>query len=239
MTKNWKSKKDKRNAAAAFLRKTITDPNVRSAVLKDRKAAHQLFEREGGINIPDAVEVICVGPSTQERDRLVVFVLPPEDTAIEQIDPLKHWVAAWTPYMVEPMTAPSQMSLETAARKSWASKKDRRDAAAAFLRKTITDPNVRAAVLKDREATHKLFEREGGINIPDDVEMICVGPSTQERDRLVVFVLPPESTPIEQIDPLKYWIASWPPYATDPVTTSLPNDQIESGTAAISLQVRS
>jgi hypothetical protein len=116
--KNWKSKKDQRNAAAAFLRKTITDRDVRSTVLKDRKAAHQLFEREGGINIPDDVEVICVGPSTQEREKLVVFVLPSEDTAIEQIDPLKYWVAAWDPYLVDPFRTPlqhGQTFLEAAA----------------------------------------------------------------------------------------------------------------------------
>jgi hypothetical protein len=232
MTKNWKSKKDQRNAAAAFLRKTLTDPDVRSTVLKDRKAAHQLFEREGGINIPDGVEVICVGPSTQERDRLVVFVLPPEDTAIEQIDPLKHWVAAWAPYMVEPMTAPSQMKLNTAAHVNWDSKKDRRDTAAAFLRKTITDHDVRSAVLADRNAAHQLFEREGRIKIPNDVEMICVGPSTQERDKLVVLVLPSEDTAIEQLDPLKYWVAAWPPYLVDPIPAPMQHGQTPLETAA-------
>jgi hypothetical protein len=106
MTRNWKSKKDRREAAAEYLRKTITDPDVRSAVLKDRKAAHRLFEREGNINIPDDVEVICIGPSTQERDRLVVFVLPPEDTPTEYLDPLRYWVAAWQPYGGEIIEGP-------------------------------------------------------------------------------------------------------------------------------------
>jgi hypothetical protein len=101
--------------------------------------------------------------------------------------------------------------------RTWKLKKDRRDAAVAFLKKTITDPNVRSAVLKDRQAAHKLFEREGGINIPDDVEVICVGPSTQERDRLVVFVLPPEGTDAEHLDPFKYWTGTWYPYGMDPV----------------------
>jgi hypothetical protein len=106
MTRNWKSKKDRREAAAAFLRKTIDDPNVRSTVLKDRKAAHRLFKREGGINIPDDVEVICIGPSTQERDRLVVFVLPPEGTPSAHIDPLKYWIGTWLPYGFEMVTGP-------------------------------------------------------------------------------------------------------------------------------------
>src|SRR6266853_6045133 len=107
MPRTWKSKQDRRDAAVAFLRRTITDPNVRSAVLKDRKAAHKLFEKEGDIDIPDDVEVICVGPSTQERDRLVVFVLPPDGTDTEHLDALKHWVAAWEPYGLDPIIIPS------------------------------------------------------------------------------------------------------------------------------------
>ena len=103
MKRTWKLKKDRRDAAVAFLKKTITNPDVRSAVLKDRQAAHKLFEREGNIDIPDDVEVICVGPSTQERDRLVVFVLPPEGTDPEHIDPFKYWTGTWYPYNMDPM----------------------------------------------------------------------------------------------------------------------------------------
>jgi hypothetical protein len=104
MTRTWKSKKDRRDAAVAFLQKTISDPDVRSAVLKDRKIAHKLLEREGNINIPDDVEVICIGPSTQERDRLVVLMLPPDGTSPEHIDPLKYWLAGWIPYEMDPAT---------------------------------------------------------------------------------------------------------------------------------------
>ena len=106
MNRNWKSKKDRREAAAAFLRKTLIDPDVRSAVLKDRKAAHRIFEREGNVSIPDEVEVICIGPSTQERDRLVVFVLPQEGTSTDHIDPLKYWIGAWLPYGFEMLIGP-------------------------------------------------------------------------------------------------------------------------------------
>jgi hypothetical protein len=115
MNKNWKSKKDRREAATAFLQKTITDSDVRSAVLKDRKAAHRIFEREGKINLPEDVEVICIGPSTQERDRIIVFVLPPEGTPVDQIDPLKHWVAAWQPYGFEVITGPAHRDHKPAA----------------------------------------------------------------------------------------------------------------------------
>lgn len=102
MNRNWRSKKDRRDAAVAFLKKTVTDPEVRSVVLKDRGAARRMFREIGGINIPSDVEVICLGPSTQELDRLVVFALPSEDASTDHIDPLKHWIAAWEPYGLDP-----------------------------------------------------------------------------------------------------------------------------------------
>ena len=119
--------------------------------------------------------------------------------------------------------------------RTWKSKKDRKDAAVAFLQKTITDPDVRSAVLKDRKAAHKLFEREGEISLPADVEVICVGPSTQERDRLVVFVLPPEGTSPEHLDAFKYWIGTWPPYSGEPITSFLSHRQREPEIAVPSL----
>ena len=106
MTRNWKSKKDRREAAAAFLKKTLVDPDVRSLVLKDRSAAHRVLAREGAIDLPEDVEVICVGPSTQERDGLLVFVLPPEGTPTEHLDPLKYWVGTWQPYGFEMLMGP-------------------------------------------------------------------------------------------------------------------------------------
>ena len=105
--KTWKLRKDRREAAVAFLQQTIINPRVRSSVLKDRKAAHRLFEKIGQIDLPEDVEVICVGPSTQERDRLIVFVLPPEGTPVEHLDPFKYWIAAWFPYHLDPSAAQS------------------------------------------------------------------------------------------------------------------------------------
>ena len=102
--------------------------------------------------------------------------------------------------------------------KDWASKNDRRAAVADFLKKTISDPQLRARVLTDRAAAHETLKKEGDINLPDDVEVICVGPSTQERDRVIVLVLPAEETEAENLDPLKYWIGTWPMYDVDPST---------------------
>jgi hypothetical protein len=100
--------------------------------------------------------------------------------------------------------------------RDWNSKKDRRDAVITFLQKTLSDPEVRARILGDRQAAHQALEKEGDIDVPDDVEVICVGPSTQERDRLIVIVLPPEGTETENLDPFKYWIGTWPEYGVDP-----------------------
>jgi hypothetical protein len=100
--RDWNSKKDRRDAVTAFLQKTITDPELRARVLQDRQAARQMLGKEGDIDLPDEVEVICVGPSTQERDRLIVIVLPEEGTQTENLDPLKYWIGTWEPYDVDP-----------------------------------------------------------------------------------------------------------------------------------------
>ena len=97
-TRSWKSKKDRKAAATEFLKQVVVDPDMRSSVLKDRRAAHRLLARAGDIDIPDDVEVICIGPSTQERDRLVIFILPPEGTDTEHLDVFKHWIGTWVPY---------------------------------------------------------------------------------------------------------------------------------------------
>ena len=122
--------------------------------------------------------------------------------------------------------------------RTWKSKKDRREAAVAFLQQTVTDPDIRSSVLKDRKAAHQLFEKAGDINIPDDVEVICIGPSTQERDKLVVFVLPPEGTETEHLDAFKYWIGTWFPYGMDTMKVSASHDQASSEIPEPSLQSR-
>ncbi len=102
-TRNWKSKKDRKDAATEFLKQVVIDPDVRSSVLKDRRAARRLLTKVGEIDVPDDVEVICIGPSTQERDRLVVFILPPEGTETEHLDVFKYWIGAWLPYGPGPL----------------------------------------------------------------------------------------------------------------------------------------
>ena len=74
--RDWNSKKNRRDAVTKFLQKTVSDPEFRALVSRDRQAAHQALKKEGDIDLPDDVEVICVGPSTQERDKLIVIVLP-------------------------------------------------------------------------------------------------------------------------------------------------------------------
>jgi hypothetical protein len=105
MNRTWQLKKDRRDGAVAFLQQTIINADVRSAVLKDRRAARRLFSKIGKIDLPEDVEVICVGPSTQERDRLIVFVLPPDGTSPDHLDPFKYWIGTWYPYQLDPASA--------------------------------------------------------------------------------------------------------------------------------------
>lgn len=97
--RNWNIPKDQREAARAFLQRTLDDSALRRAVLADRRTAHDNFSNIGDINIPDDVEVICVEPSTQARAKLVVLILPESgDQLPSDLSTLKHWVAAWVPY---------------------------------------------------------------------------------------------------------------------------------------------
>jgi hypothetical protein len=93
-------------------------------------------------------------------------------------------------------------------------KLDRRNAAQAFLEKTITSDQVRKDILDPVNGKKKAWEHfrtYGDIDVPADVEVICVDPDTRKRDKLVVFLVP-ELTATAPIDPIKYWLAAWIPY---------------------------
>jgi hypothetical protein len=89
-------------------------------------------------------------------------------------------------------------------------KKDRRAAAKAFLEKTASDSTIWNEVRDDRKKAKEHFRTYGDIDVPPEVEVICVDPDTRERDKLVVFLLPEPNT--QNVDPLKYWLAAWIPY---------------------------
>jgi hypothetical protein len=97
--------------------------------------------------------------------------------------------------------------------RNWSNDADQRAAATAFLKQTQTDPALRKKVVEDRKAAHDEFKRIGDISIPDDVEVICVEPSTQARAKVVVFALPTEFDSLpSDLSSLKYWLAAWVPY---------------------------
>ncbi len=95
-------------------------------------------------------------------------------------------------------------------------KEDRRSAAKAFLEKAASDKDLRKAItgLGNRAEAQKQFRALGDIDIPANVEVICLEKNLSEtsgRDDLVVFILP-DLDESEPIDPLEHWVAAWPPY---------------------------
>lgn len=97
--RNWNDHADQRAAAEKFLKKTIADKTFRKKVMADRNYAREMFKKVGDIDVPANTEVICLGPSTQERAKLVVFALPETTVPADKpLDALKYWLAAWEPY---------------------------------------------------------------------------------------------------------------------------------------------
>jgi hypothetical protein len=58
----------------------------------------------------------------------------------------------------------------------------------------------------------KQFRKLGDLDVPPEVTVICISPELAERDKLVVFIMPPKGSTLSNIDPLDYWVAAWPPY---------------------------
>lgn len=90
----------------------------------------------------------------------------------------------------------------------------RRQAAIEFLNQTTADTTLRGEItgLAKRAAAWKRFRELGDIDIPENVEVICFEAALESgRDDLVVFILPALGT-LTPVDPMKPWMASWPPY---------------------------
>jgi hypothetical protein len=97
--------------------------------------------------------------------------------------------------------------------KDWTKPEDQRAAATAFLKQTQSDAEFRTRVQKDRTYAREQLAAVGDINVPSDVEVICVEPGTQARAKVVVFALPGADDPMpSDLVSLKYWLAAWVPY---------------------------
>jgi hypothetical protein len=89
----------RRDAATEFLLATLQDGSLWDKVVRSESDAWTEFRSRGDIELPKDVKVICVDPNLSERDKLVVFIMPPKGSGVTStIDPLAHWVAAWPPY---------------------------------------------------------------------------------------------------------------------------------------------
>jgi hypothetical protein len=91
-------------------------------------------------------------------------------------------------------------------------KQVRRQAASKFLVATKNDPQLRKSITTDPEQAKIQFQKLGGIELPDEVKVICLEPERHDRANLVVFVLldPAKETPAEPYR--ASWIAAWQPY---------------------------
>lgn len=99
-TTNEAKKQLRRDAADLFLEKS-KDAEFRQRVLKSdeeaRKEFSAFYRQVAGIEIPEGVRVICVDPDLKERSKLVVLLLPTQDspTTASWRD---GWIASWQPY---------------------------------------------------------------------------------------------------------------------------------------------
>jgi len=101
----------------------------------------------------------------------------------------------------------------------WADSEDKQKAAMAFLKAVSLrdDPAseaLREAVLSDRERAREIFAEKGDIDIPADVEVICLPNDTAKLDKLIVFILPDDAREVTRIEDVleKFWVAAWRAY---------------------------
>ncbi len=91
----------------------------------------------------------------------------------------------------------------------WNKMKDRQIAGKSFIKYLIANPAERDAAGENPAYARELFQREGKMKIPPDVQMMVVPEARQERDKVNIIMIPNEDP---DPDPLKYWIAAWVPY---------------------------
>jgi hypothetical protein len=103
----------------------------------------------------------------------------------------------------------------SARQRQWGNSDDQQAAGRDFLQAVLDDDKLRKDVINDRGKAREKFAEKGKIDIPPDVEVICVEPTKEERSKAVVFVLPEkgDQLPSNQ-STLKYWVAAWTPYSS-------------------------
>lgn len=99
-------------AAQEFLAAALKTGSIWDDVVKNGKARDG-FRKEGDIDVPSDVIVICVDPDLIERDKLVLFIMPRKGAIVNPIDPLVYWANAWPPYGGEPKRSTSQKPSST------------------------------------------------------------------------------------------------------------------------------
>jgi hypothetical protein len=87
---------------------------------------------------------------------------------------------------------------------------DRQAAGKKFITYLINNPLERDAAIASPSYAREVFQTQGGMKLPPDVEIMTVLNRRPERDHLNIILIP-ENDP--NPDPLTYWIAAWVPYS--------------------------
>jgi endosialidase-like protein len=111
-----------------------------------------------------------------------------------------------------PSSNPSQAH---SRKRSWGNSEDERAAGRKFLEAILQDDSLRGKVVGSREEARTQFIDKGDIDVPPDVEVVCVQPTKDARKKVVVFVLPEKGEVLQSdLATLKYWVAAWTPYSS-------------------------
>jgi len=109
-------------------------------------------------------------------------------------------------------------SSQTGARgrgRSWGNSDDERKAGKAFLDAVLGNDTLRANVVSNRAEAHSQFKAIGQIDVPNDVEVICVEPTKDSRKKVVLFILPEKGAQLPtDTSVLQYWVQAWSPYSS-------------------------
>jgi hypothetical protein len=92
---NWNDMLDRQKAGKKFIQFLIDNSDERDAAFADPAHAREVFQTQGGMVLPQEVEIIAMRNRRPERDNLNIILIPESDP---NPDPLTYWIAAWVPY---------------------------------------------------------------------------------------------------------------------------------------------
>jgi len=99
--------------------------------------------------------------------------------------------------------------------RQWTNQAHQRAAGRDFLQAILDDTtgNLRNTVVNDPVAARTEFATKGKIAVPNDVEVICIDATEEDRKKVVILLLPENGAQLpSDLSVLQHWIAGWTPY---------------------------